>query len=196
MQNENRSYTAVSNIMKTCSFLDNLAMGNIAALLTSRRNLADLAMAETLIEGSMAEQDDLSTPLRVLAARQAEAGDPMPFDLVILTWQERRRPAGVFECVHGDRILLDLPIGAALAHGMRLVFGDGRNVEIITAEEKLTEITAPDLDACLRRLRQLDIPTQREPSRLLIARDDAIESKLHALGATMRSVSEPFEPSP
>ena len=144
----------------------------------------------------MAEQDEQSTPLRVLAARQAEAGDPMPFDLVILTWQERCRPTGIFECVHGDRISLNLPVGAALADRARLIFGDGRNVEVIAAEEKLMEIIVPDLDACLRLLRQLDIPTQREPDRLLIARDDAIEAKLHALGATLRPVSEPFEPGP
>jgi len=152
------------------------------------------ARERAAVEGSMAEQDEL--PLRVLVARDAEAGDPTPFDLVILTWQERCRPAGVYECVHGDRILLDLPVGAVLADRMRLVFGDGRNVEVIAAEEKLTEITAPDLDACLRLLRQLDIPSQREPGRLLIAHDDAIESKLRALGATLCPVSEPFEPGP
>jgi urease accessory protein len=138
-------------------------------------------------------EDEPNTPLRVVEVRKAEPGDRIPFDLVIMFWHERRHPRGVFECVHGDLMLIDLPVEMAVT-GMRLFFTDGRNVEVIAGEEDVTEITAPDLGACLRLLLQAGIPTQSEPDRLRIARNHPIEAKLHALGATLRSLSEPFEP--
>jgi urease accessory protein len=135
-----------------------------------------------------------AAPLPVAAARMPIAGDPLPFDLLLLSWRERLSPNGEFECVHGDRILLDLPPGMTVGHGTRLFLIDGRNVEVIAAEEYLAEISGPGLEQWAGFLARRGIPCQREPNRLLIRRDTTLEDELHRLGAALRHVSEPFEP--
>jgi urease accessory protein len=123
------------------------------------------------------------------------AGDPIPYDLVLLSWRERWCPQGEFECVHGERILLDLPVGTTLPHGARLFLPDGRNVEVIAAEEHLAEICGPHVHEWTDLLSRRRVPCQREPGRLLIARDAMLEHELRLLGASVRHVSEPFEPA-
>ena len=87
------------------------------------------------VGGSIAEQENPNPPLRVVEARERRPGDRLPFDLAIFYWHERRQPSGVFECVHGDRISIDLPLGVTLVQGMVLILEDGRHVEGIDAEE-------------------------------------------------------------
>jgi len=113
---------------------------------------------------------------------------------VVLAWDERHLRRKVVECVHGDRILVDLPKATILAHGTRLVLEDGRHVEVIAAEEDLAEITGPDLARLAWHLGNRHTPCQVTPDKLLIRRDHVLEDMLQRLGATVRHMSEPFEP--
>lgn len=99
--------------------------------------------------------------LPVVAARLPIAGDPIPFDLLLLSWRERLNPRGEFQCVHGDCLLLDLPSGTVLAHGARLFLADGRNVEVIAAEEYLAEVSGSDLDEWSGLLTRRRVPPTR-----------------------------------
>ena len=136
----------------------------------------------------------MSAVLQVRAVREPAPGDAMPFDLVLLSWRERRSPTGVAECVHGDLICLDMPPGITLKHGTRLFIDDCRNIEVIAAEERLAEITGQRLSECERHLMDLGVAYQKEPERLLISRGANLEDFFRQIGATVRHVSEPFEP--
>jgi urease accessory protein len=77
------------------------------------------------------------------------------------------------------------------------VLDDGRHVEVIAAEEALLEITAPPgrLTEIAWHIGNRHVPAQIEPGRVLVARDHVVREMLLGLGATVREVSEPFEPT-
>jgi urease accessory protein len=130
------------------------------------------------------------------ATRTASAG-PVPFDIVLLGHDERHLRRKVLTLVHGDQVLVDLAKPLRLAHGDRLVLEDGRHVEVIAAEEPLLEVTVPDAHALAVlawHLGNRHLPAQIEASRILIARDHVIADMLAGLGASLREVSEPFDP--
>ena len=107
----------------------------------------------------------LNASLRVARVGVPSADDPIPYDLVLLSWRERWCPQRQFECVHGDRLVLDLPTGTTLSHGDRLFLPDGRNIEVIAAEEHLAEVCGSPLSngrICCR----WRVPYQREEGRL------------------------------
>ena len=110
-----------------------------------------------------------------------------------MSWRERQRGSGQFECFHGDRIEID-PSAGPLVHGLRLVLDDGRNVDVIAMEEKLLEIMGDDLAALARQLLSAGIAYSAEPRRLLVLREKGTAEFLRRYGATVREVSEPFEP--
>lgn len=121
----------------------------------------------------------------------------VPFDIVIMTHDERHIRRKVITLQHGDEVLVDLPRAATLQHGARLVLDDGRHVEIIAGEEDLYEIRAATVELLLEiawHLGNRHLPAQIEQSRILIARDHVIGEMLAGLGAIMNEVHEPFEP--
>jgi urease accessory protein len=121
----------------------------------------------------------------------------VPFDIIVLAHDERHLRRKVLTLQHGDEVLVDLPKPVILVHGDRLVLEDGRHVEVIAAEEALLEVTAP-----LGRLIEIawhvgnrHVTAQIEPGRILVARDHVVRDMLLGLGASVRDVSEPFEPA-
>ncbi len=126
--------------------------------------------------------------------RPPEASDPVPFDIVLLAWAGRQAPPADLECIHGDRLALDMSPRPALDHRHRLFLADGRNAEVIAAEEYLAEVTGPRLAAWAADLRGAGVPIQLEPDRLLMPRDPAREAALVASGALIQPVSEDFHP--
>lgn len=129
-------------------------------------------------------------------ARPPREGDPVPFDLAVLTHEERFLRRRLVPLVHGEEVLVDLPEATVLPHGTRLVLADGRHAEIVAAEEELLEVTAPG--GALARLAwhvgNRHVPAQIEAARLLVRRDHVLADMLLGLGAALRLVSEPFEP--
>jgi urease accessory protein len=136
-------------------------------------------------------------PVNLLRATTVVAAGPIPFDIVVLAHDERHLRRKVLTLQHGDEVLVDLAEPTRLSHGDRLVLEDGRHAEVIAAEEPLLEITARDahaLTVLAWHLGNRHLPAQIEASRILIARDHVIRDMLVGLGATVREVSEPFEP--
>lgn len=121
----------------------------------------------------------------------------VPFDKVVLTSDERHLRRKVLTLGNGDRILVDLPQATMLSHGDRLVLEDGREAEILAAEEDLMEVVPRDPLHLLElawHLGNRHLPAQIETGRILVARDHVIRDMLAGLGATVRDVSAPFQP--
>jgi urease accessory protein len=121
----------------------------------------------------------------------------VPFDIIVLTSDERHLRRKVVTLQHGDDVLVDLPAATMLSHGDRLVLDDGREAEIIAAEEELMEVIPRDELHLLElawHLGNRHLPAQIETSRILVARDHVIRDMLLGLGADVRNVSEPFQP--
>lgn len=122
---------------------------------------------------------------------------PVPFDILVLTHEERYLRRRVVTLHHGDDVLVDLPAATVLANGDRLVIEDGRHVEIIAAEEELMEVRAGpkvSLTELAWHIGNRHLPAQIEPQRILLERDHVIRNMLRGLGAWVSNTREPFEP--
>lgn len=123
--------------------------------------------------------------------------DPLPFDIAVLTHEERFVRRRVVTLQHGDDVLVDLPKATALSHGDRLELEDGRHVEIIAAEEELMEVRASpkvSLAELAWHIGNRHLPAQVEAQRIVLERDHVIRDMLRGLGAWVSNVREPFEP--
>lgn len=118
----------------------------------------------------------------------------MPADVVVLDYEQRWVRRKVLHAVHGDRIGIDLPDLRALQDRERIVTGDGTHYEVIAADEDLLEITGPALPRIAWHIGNRHTPCQVEDERLLIKRDHVLKDMLVRLGASVREVSEPFQP--
>lgn len=133
----------------------------------------------------------------VQSAQEVNAQARPPIDIIVLTHDERHLRRRRLTMEHGDTIMVDLPRTIALHHGDRFVLDDGSTVEVIAAEESLTEITARNgehhAELCWH-LGNRHLPAQVEADRVLIVPDRIIEDMLKGLGAKLRPVTEIFTP--
>lgn len=130
-------------------------------------------------------------------AAAESAALPTPFDLVVLEHDARRLRRKLLVLVHGDEVMVDFPQTTTLEHGDRLVLNDGRNVEVIAAEENLYEIRGRDPAHLIQlawHLGNRHLSAQLERDRILIKRDHVIRTMLLGLGAQLTEISEPFTP--
>ncbi len=96
-----------------------------------------------------------------------------------------------------ERIFVDLPEPVTLETGDRLVLDDGRQAEIVAAEEELYAISASDpvhLSELAWHIGNRHLAAAIEPGRILILRDHVIKAMLEGLGAAVTDTVEPFEP--
>ena len=131
------------------------------------------------------------------ASKILHSSDKTPFDVVVLTSDERHLRRKVIGLQHGDEVLVDLPQAMMLSHGDRLVLDDGREAEVIAAGEDLMEVTPRDPQHLLElawHLGNRHLPAQIETGRILVARDHVIRDMLLGLGANVQDISEPFQP--
>ncbi|TIW39155.1 MAG: urease accessory protein UreE [Mesorhizobium sp.] len=131
----------------------------------------------------------------VLAAGQA--GPVTPYDRAVLAHDERHLRRRAIETARSDKVLVDLPEPVALNDGDRLVLEDGRQIEIIAAEEPLYDIRAESavhLSELAWHIGNRHLAAAIEANRILILRDHVIKTMLEGLGATVSDVSEPFKP--
>ncbi|SMR71039.1 urease accessory protein [Aliiroseovarius halocynthiae] len=115
------------------------------------------------------------------------------FELCILTYDERFIRRKVLNTVHGGSLLVDLPSATSLGDRDAFVLTDGRQIEIIAAEEDLYEIRG-DLTRLAWHIGNRHMPCQIEEKRLLIQRDHVIRDMLSKLGAELHEIREPFTP--
>lgn len=133
---------------------------------------------------------------KVLRAAETQAA-PAPFDTAILPHDDRHLRRKVLLLTHGERLLVDLPEAVMLSSGDRLVLDDGRNVEVVAADEEVHEVRARDrlhLAELCWHIGNRHLAAQIEEERLLILRDHVIKAMLEGLGATVIDVTEPFQP--
>jgi len=96
-----------------------------------------------------------------------------------------------------ERIFVDLPEPVTLETGDRLLLDDGRQAEIIAAEEELYAVRARDqvhLAELAWHIGNRHLAAAIEPGRILILRDHVIKAMLEGLGARVTEVSEQFYP--
>lgn len=122
---------------------------------------------------------------------------PTPFDILVLEHDARRLRRKLLVLVHGDEVMVDFPQTRTLEHGDRLALDDGRNVEVIAAEEDLYEVRGRDPAHLIQlawHLGNRHLSAQLEKDRILIKRDHVIRTMLLGLGAELHEISEPFTP--
>lgn len=137
--------------------------------------------------------DTPDLPPAIRLHRRSAAPDAAPYDLVVLAYDERLLRRRRLVTVHDEGFLVDLPQVTGLDHGDRFELADGRQIEVIAAEEALVEVTG-DLPRLAWHIGNRHAPCTFEAARLLIRRDHVLEAMLAHLGAGLRPVSEPFTP--
>lgn len=134
----------------------------------------------------------------MLCARSTSTSpEPVPFDIIVLTHEQRFLRRRMLTLQHGDEVLVDLARATVLSHGDRLVLDDGRHVEVIAAEEELMEVRASakvTLAELAWHIGNRHLPAQIESQRILLERDHVIRDMLRGLGAWVANTREPFEP--
>ena len=132
----------------------------------------------------------------VLRAAETQ-GAPAAFDTAVLPHDERHLRRKVLALSKGERLLVDLPEAMMLGSGDRLVLDDGRNVEVAAADEELHEVRARHrlhLAELCWHIGNRHLAAQIENDRIFILRDHVIKAMLEGLGATVKDVTEPFQP--
>ena len=120
-------------------------------------------------------------------------------DRLILTFDERHRRRLRYVACAGTTFLLDLPRTTILRTGDGLRLEDGRVIGVEALPEQLAEVTAPDTAALMRlawHIGNRHLPAQLEPTRILIRDDAVVVNMLVGLGATVKPVTEAFNPEP
>ncbi|SCW67901.1 urease accessory protein [Rhizobium mongolense subsp. loessense] len=128
------------------------------------------------------------------------AGTPStnPIGKVVLPHDLRHLRRKLLHLENGDMVMLDLKEPVLFASGDMLVLEDGELIEVQAADEKLFEIRGRDrlhLIELAWHLGNRHLGAQIEEERILILRDHVIRSMLEGLGATVREVTEPFQPA-
>lgn len=117
----------------------------------------------------------------------------VPYDIVVLAYDERLLRRRRLVTVHDEGFLVDLAETVGLDEGDCLVLADGRLIEVIAAEEDLIEVQG-DLHRYAWHIGNRHAPCQIERDRLLIRRDHVLRAMLEGLGAVVKDVVEPFTP--
>lgn len=127
-------------------------------------------------------------------ARQVlKTASKTPYDLVVLSYDERFLRRKRLVTVHDEGFMVDLAETTSLNHGDCLVLDDGRLIEVIAAEEPVVAVTG-DLPRLAWHIGNRHTPCQIEADRLLIRQDHVLEAMLRQLGATLAHSLEPFTP--
>lgn len=136
-------------------------------------------------------------PKAVSVVAAAQAAGAVPFAVATLPHDERHLRRRAIDLKNGDKILVDLPKPVVLSDGDRLVLEDGRQVEIVAAEEEVYDIRARDpvhLAELAWHIGNRHLAAAIEAGRILILRDHVIKDMLEGLDATVTEIVERFQP--
>ncbi len=131
------------------------------------------------------------------AARLLRAGTwtgRIPYDLVVLAYDERFLRRKRLVTVHDEGFFVSLPEVTSLDHRDAFELMDGRLIEVIAAEEPVMEVTGANLAALAWHIGNRHTPCQVEDRRLVIRADHVLEGMLRGLGALVVHRMEPFTP--
>ena len=118
-------------------------------------------------------------------------------DAVVLDYDARHRRRTVLRCLSGREVLLDLPVAVQLHDGDALQLDDGSYIEVRAAPEPLLELrtaSAAELTRLAWHLGNRHVAAELGDGWLRIRPDHVLADLAVRLGATVVSVSAPFEP--
>ena len=134
---------------------------------------------------------DLPAATEVIPA--TKRGPILPYDVVVLGYDQRFLRRKRLVTVHDEGFLVDLPETVNITEGDCFRLADGRLIEVISADENLLAVSG-DLPRLAWHIGNRHTPCQIEAGRLLIREDHVLEAMLRQLGATVTKVREPFTP--
>ena len=132
----------------------------------------------------------------VTIRERADAASACDCDLV-LSFEFRQKSRLLTRLANGEEAGLVLDRGTVLRGGDRLRADDGRIVCVVAADEPLMEARCADaatLARCAFHLGNRHTPVEVREGALRFAADDVLAGMLRGLGATVQTLSAPFEP--
>lgn len=112
---------------------------------------------------------------------------------IVLRFNDRYFRRRTFK-IADQRVTIDLPEARLFIDGETVDATDGTRLTIRAADEELIEITGQALPRIAWHIGNRHTPCQVEDTRLLIQRDAVLKDMLIKLGASVREISEPFQP--
>lgn len=113
---------------------------------------------------------------------------------LVLPFEERQRSRLRARLESGEEVALVVPRGKVLRSGDVVRTAGGREIEIVSAAEKLLHIEADSLARVAYHLGNRHVAVQVGDGFLRIAEDHVLEQMLRGLGARVTHVEAPFEP--
>ena len=127
---------------------------------------------------------------------RAERGAPFDADLV-LPFELRQKSRLLTKLSTGEEVGLMLERGTVLRGGDRVRASDGRIVRVVAADEALMEARCADsttLARCAFHLGNRHTPVEVRDDALRFTADTVLAEMLRGLGASVSTLSAPFEP--
>jgi len=115
-------------------------------------------------------------------------------DRVELPFDRRQKSRQLARLANGEQVGLVVARGRIMRGGDVVKTVDGRDVEIVAANEKLAHIEAEHLARVAYHLGNRHVPVQLGQNFLRIAADHVLEELARKLGARVSHVEAPFEP--
>jgi urease accessory protein len=115
----------------------------------------------------------------------------------VLTFDARCKSRLLLTLDNGERAALIVERGRILRDGERVKIGDGREVEIVSAEESLLEAVSSDPLVVARAAYHLGnrhVAVQLMPDRLRFLADHVLAEMVAGLGLKVDALVAPFEP--
>jgi urease accessory protein len=115
----------------------------------------------------------------------------------VLTFDERCKSRLLLRLDNGEQAALIVERGKVLRDGERVRIGDGREVEIIAAEESLLEAVGGDsllIAKAAYHLGNRHVAVQLMPDRLRFLADHVLAEMVTGLGLKVTALVAPFEP--
>ncbi|MEO1641218.1 MAG: urease accessory protein UreE [Pseudomonadota bacterium] len=114
-------------------------------------------------------------------------------DTVSLTYDARLLRRKRLTTDGGEAILVDLPQTTSVDAGGAFVLEDGREIEVLAADEPLMKVTG-DLARLAWHIGNRHAPCTIGPDALIVQREKVMRAMLEQLGAVVVDLDGPFTP--
>ena len=135
--------------------------------------------------------------IRAIGFRRAGLSGGKASDDIVLEAQDRHLRRKLIVTRKGREVLVDLAKPVKLEQGDHLLLEDGSQIAIIAREENLMEVRGRDAAHLMKlawHIGNRHLEAQIEKERILIRRDAVIAEMLAHQGASVKDVTERFEP--
>ena len=135
--------------------------------------------------------------IRALDIKRKGHWDGVAADHVVLAYDDRYRRRMTMTGIGGLGFVLDLEKATVLGDGDALVLSDDRLIAVVAAAEPLLEVRCKDAEHLARiawHIGNRHLAADINGDRILIREDHVIAEMLKGLGASVTSVTTPFNP--